>query len=204
MAKAINATNLGAKLMPFEGFQIPILPYSYHEGPITIAAECSATFDAFYQGVWDNEMDKIGDWPNRFHYRIAYSFTEYLNANGHRCSLIEKWTHSAIEHDVVIFLASPSSWPFTNLGRPVVCISLDSPKACPRAWPDLYRERPSSRLPKPSGVAALFHRKHRHCFPVSTWTGIIPPINLWTRSRWTWWNSKALVEICMAFSPENS
>lgn len=117
---------LGAKLREVNFPDSALYPYNIME-PI-ISAESAAAFDELTRSDRDDlirRQDK-SFWPNAFRSARFIPAVEYINANRHRYTLLEKLHAFLKDYDVLVVPSfSGNQLAMTNLtGHPVVCLPI--------------------------------------------------------------------------------
>jgi Asp-tRNA(Asn)/Glu-tRNA(Gln) amidotransferase A subunit family amidase len=113
---------LGADIKAVEFPDSTIYPFNMMD--VVISAESAAAFDELTRSNQDDlirRQDK-NFWPNGFRVSRFIPAVEYINANRHRSTLIEKLNQFMKQYDVVIVPSfAGNQLPMTNLtGHPVV------------------------------------------------------------------------------------
>ncbi len=92
----------GAKLIPVNFPDSGI--YNFDMINIVIASESAAAFDGFTRTGLDDKMTRQGkgEWPNYFRSARFIPAVEYINANRHRYTLIQKVNDVIEKYDVII------------------------------------------------------------------------------------------------------
>lgn len=103
--------------------------YNFNIMDIVISAESAAAFDEFTRNNVDDEMTRQTpfDWPNSFRVSRLMTGVEYVNANRHRYTLMQKINEAMQQVDVLICptRGSGNQSAITNLtGQPAVCVPI--------------------------------------------------------------------------------
>ena len=100
--------------------------YNFNMMGIIIGAESAAAFDGFTRTGVDDKMPRQGkdEWPNFFRAARFIPAVEYINANRHRYSLIQKVNEVIEKYDVIICPTwAGNQAAITNLtGHPAISI----------------------------------------------------------------------------------
>jgi Asp-tRNA(Asn)/Glu-tRNA(Gln) amidotransferase A subunit family amidase len=100
--------------------------YNFNMMGIIIGAESAAAFDGFTRTGVDDKMPRQGkdEWPNFFRAARFIPAVEYINANRHRYSLIQKVNEVIEKYDVIICPTwAGNQAAITNLtGNPAISI----------------------------------------------------------------------------------
>jgi Asp-tRNA(Asn)/Glu-tRNA(Gln) amidotransferase A subunit family amidase len=114
----------GAKLIPVDFPDSGI--YNFNMMGIVIGAESAAAFDGFTRTGVDDKMPRQGkdEWPNFFRAARFIPAVEYINANRHRYSLIQKVNEVIEKYDAIICPTwAGNQAAITNLtGHPAISI----------------------------------------------------------------------------------
>ena len=117
--------SMGVELIPVDFPDSLVYPFNIMD--VVISAECAAAFDDFTRNDVDDLMTRQGlnDWPNTFRVSRLVPAVEYINANRHRFTLMQKVNELINQYDVIICptRGSGNQSAITNLtGHPVVCV----------------------------------------------------------------------------------
>jgi Asp-tRNA(Asn)/Glu-tRNA(Gln) amidotransferase A subunit family amidase len=122
--KALKAEGLEIKPMYFPDTEV----YAFDIIGQVIGAESAAAFDAFTRTGLDEQMTRQTrfDWPNYFRVARTIPAVEYINANRHRSTLMQRVNEAMQQFDVII---TPSfggrQLAITNLtGHPALCMPI--------------------------------------------------------------------------------
>lgn len=124
-------------LQTFKDMGVELIPivfpdsgvYNFNIMDIVISAESAAAFDEFTRNNVDDEMTRQTpyDWPNSFRVSRLMTGVEYVNANRHRYTLMQKINEAMQQIDVLICptRGSGNQSAITNLtGQPAVCVPI--------------------------------------------------------------------------------
>ncbi|MBX9734212.1 MAG: amidase [Chitinophagaceae bacterium] len=124
-------------LQTFKDMGVELIPvvfpdsgvYNFNIMDIVISAESAAAFDDFTRNNVDDEMTRQTpfDWPNSFRVSRLMTGVEYVNANRHRYTLMQKINEAMQQIDVLICptRGSGNQSAITNLtGQPAVCVPI--------------------------------------------------------------------------------
>jgi Asp-tRNA(Asn)/Glu-tRNA(Gln) amidotransferase A subunit family amidase len=124
-------------LQTFKDMGVELIPvvfpdsgvYNFNIMDIVISAESAAAFDDFTRNNVDDEMTRQTpfDWPNSFRVSRLMTGVEYVNANRHRYTLMQKINEALQQIDVLICptRGSGNQSAITNLtGQPAVCVPI--------------------------------------------------------------------------------
>jgi Asp-tRNA(Asn)/Glu-tRNA(Gln) amidotransferase A subunit family amidase len=101
--------------------------YTFNIMDIIIGAECAAQFDELTRKNIDDQLTRQtkNDWPNQFRTSRFIPAVEYINAQRHRYTLMQKVNEVISQYDAIICPSrgGGNQSAITNLtGHPVVCI----------------------------------------------------------------------------------
>ena len=116
---------LGVKLIPVNFPDSGI--YNFNIMDVVIGVECAAQFDEMTRLNIDDALTRQtkNDWPNQFRTARFVPAVEYVNAQRHRYTLMQKVNEVIQQYDVIICPSrgDGNQSAITNLtGHPVVCV----------------------------------------------------------------------------------
>ena len=116
---------LGVKLIPVNFPDSGI--YNFNIMDVVIGVECAAQFDEMTRLNIDDALTRQtkNDWPNQFRTARFVPAVEYVNAQRHRYTLMQKVNEVIQQYDVIICPSRGhgNQSAITNLtGHPVVCV----------------------------------------------------------------------------------
>jgi len=116
---------LGVQLIPVNFPDSGV--YNFNIMDVVIGAECAAQFDEMTRMNIDDALTRQtkSDWPNSFRTNRFIPAVEYINAQRHRYTLMQKVNEVMQQYDVIICPSrgDGNQSAITNLtGNPVVCV----------------------------------------------------------------------------------
>jgi len=116
---------LGVQLIPVNFPDSGV--YTFNIMDVVIGAECAAQFDEMTRMNIDDALTRQtkSDWPNSFRTNRFIPAVEYINAQRHRYTLMQKVNEVMQQYDVIICPSrgDGNQSAITNLtGNPVVCV----------------------------------------------------------------------------------
>jgi Asp-tRNA(Asn)/Glu-tRNA(Gln) amidotransferase A subunit family amidase len=116
---------LGVQLIPVNFPDSGV--YNFNIMDVVIGVECAAQFDAMTRMNIDDALTRQtkNDWPNSFRTARFVPAVEYINAQRHRYTLMQKVNEVMQQYDVIICPSrgDGNQSAITNLtGNPVVCV----------------------------------------------------------------------------------
>ena len=116
---------LGVQLIPVNFPDSGV--YAFNIMDVVIGAECAAQFDEMTRMNIDDALTRQtkSDWPNSFRTNRFIPAVEYINAQRHRYTLMQKVNEVMQQYDVIICPSrgDGNQSAITNLtGNPVVCV----------------------------------------------------------------------------------
>jgi len=116
---------LGAQLIPVNFPDSGV--YNFNIMDVVIGVECAAQFDEMTRLNIDDALTRQtkNDWPNQFRTARFVPAVEYINAQRHRYTLMQKVNEVMQQYDVIICPSrgDGNQSAITNLtGNPVVCV----------------------------------------------------------------------------------
>ncbi|TRZ82208.1 MAG: amidase [Sediminibacterium sp.] len=116
---------LGVQLIPVNFPDSGV--YTFNIMDVVIGAECAAQFDEMTRKNIDDALTRQtkSDWPNSFRTNRFIPAVEYINAQRHRYTLMQKVNEVMQQYDVIICPSrgDGNQSAITNLtGNPVVCV----------------------------------------------------------------------------------
>jgi len=116
---------LGVQLIPVNFPDSGV--YQFNIMHVVIGAECAAQFDEMTRLNIDDQLTRQtkNDWPNQFRTSRFIPAVEYINAQRHRYTLMQKVNEVMQQYDVIICPSrgDGNQSAITNLtGNPVVCV----------------------------------------------------------------------------------
>ena len=101
--------------------------YTFNIMDVIIGAECAAQFDELTRKNIDDQLTRQtkNDWPNQFRTSRFIPAVEYINAQRHRYTLMQKVNEVISQYDAIICPSrgGGNQSAITNLtGHPVVCV----------------------------------------------------------------------------------
>ena len=116
---------LGVQLIPVNFPDSGV--YNFNIMDVVIGVECAAQFDEMTRMNIDDELTRQtkNDWPNSFRTARFVPAVEYINAQRHRYTLMQKVNEVMQQYDVIICPSrgDGNQSAITNLtGNPVVCV----------------------------------------------------------------------------------
>jgi Asp-tRNA(Asn)/Glu-tRNA(Gln) amidotransferase A subunit family amidase len=101
--------------------------YTFNIMDVIIGAECAAQFDELTRKNIDDQLTRQtkNDWPNQFRTSRFIPAVEYINAQRHRYTLMQKVDEVISQYDAIICPSrgGGNQSAITNLtGHPVVCV----------------------------------------------------------------------------------
>jgi Asp-tRNA(Asn)/Glu-tRNA(Gln) amidotransferase A subunit family amidase len=116
---------LGVQLIPVHFPDSGV--YNFNIMDVVIGVECAAQFDEMTRMNIDDELTRQtkNDWPNSFRTARFVPAVEYINAQRHRYTLMQKVNEVMQQYDVIICPSrgDGNQSAITNLtGNPVVCV----------------------------------------------------------------------------------
>ena len=117
--------NLGVQLIPVNFPDSGV--YNFNIMDVVIGVECAAQFDEMTRLNIDDALTRQtkNDWPNQFRTARFVPAVEYINAQRHRYTLMQKVNEVMQQYDVIICPSrgDGNQSAITNLtGNPVVCV----------------------------------------------------------------------------------
>lgn len=121
----IEFKKLGVQLIPMNFPDSGV--YNFNIMDVVIGAECAAQFDEMTRLNIDDALTRQtkNDWPNSFRTARFVPAVEYINAQRHRYTLMQKVNEVMQQYDVIICPSrgDGNQSAITNLtGNPVVCV----------------------------------------------------------------------------------
>ena len=121
----VEFKKLGVQLIPMNFPDSGV--YNFNIMDVVIGAECAAQFDEMTRLNIDDALTRQtkNDWPNSFRTARFVPAVEYINAQRHRYTLMQKVNEVMQQYDVIICPSrgDGNQSAITNLtGNPVVCV----------------------------------------------------------------------------------